>query len=148
MNEQVARHTKYFTIEFRDVDSRHRLRMSALVNYMQEISSEHANGMGIAFGSGPKTSYYWIVSRSTMQMTALPTWKDTIKIETAPVGVDGLFAVRYFWIYDENNIQIEAFNEEIGILPITECLTNKVQNIYIPTAKQSKYEEDSENNIE
>lgn len=101
------KHSKYFTIPFRDVDEKGAIKMSALVDYMQETSNEHAGLLGIDFLEPYEgKTYYWIVSRAKMHLETYPKWKDQIRIETYPCGTDRLFAVRRFDIYNETDEQI------------------------------------------
>lgn len=94
------KYSKYFTINFRDVDYTMKMRMNALVDYMQEIAGEHAEQLGLNF-FGPGQGIYWIVSRAKMHLDEYPMWNETIRIETYPAGIDKLFAVRRFDIYNE-----------------------------------------------
>ncbi|MGL4345903.1 MAG: acyl-[acyl-carrier-protein] thioesterase [Cellulosilyticaceae bacterium] len=101
------KHNKYFEIAFRDVDQKGYLKMSALVDHMQETSNEHAALLGIDFQEAYEGHpYYWIVSRAKMCLETYPKWKDKIRIETYPVGADRLFAVRRFNIYNEQDEQM------------------------------------------
>lgn len=101
----IEKYSKHFKISFRDVDYTKKLRMNALVDYMQEIAGEHANALGLNF-FGQETQVYWIVSRAKMHLDEYPRWDETIRIETYPAGIDKLFAVRRFDIYSEDNRQI------------------------------------------
>lgn len=104
------RHSKYFTIPFRDVDQKGLMKMSALVDYMQETSNEHAGLLGIDFLEPYQgKTYYWIVSRAKMHLETYPRWQEQIRIETYPCGADRLFAVRRFEIYN-------AADEQIGYI--------------------------------
>lgn len=101
------KHSKYFTIEFRDVDQNGFLKMNTLVDYMQETSNEHAALLGIDFLEPYEgKQYYWIVSRAKMELETYPKWKETIRIETYPVGVEKLFAVRRFNLFNEKDEQL------------------------------------------
>ncbi|MGL4738884.1 MAG: acyl-[acyl-carrier-protein] thioesterase [Cellulosilyticaceae bacterium] len=101
------KHSKYFTIPFRDVDQNGYMKMSALVDYMQETSNEHAGLLGIDFLEPYEgKTYYWIVSRAKMYLETYPKWQEEIRIETYPCGADRLFAVRRFDIYNAADEQI------------------------------------------
>lgn len=101
----IEKYTKSFNIGFRDVDRSMKLRMSSLVDYMQEIGGEHANQLGLNF-FGQEKEVYWIVSRAKMYLEKYPNWEETITIKTYPAGIDKLFAVRRFDIYTKQNEQI------------------------------------------
>lgn len=98
----MEKYSKTFKINFRDVDNTKKLRMNSLVDYMQEIAGEHANALGLNF-FGQEQEVYWIVARAKMCLEEYPMWDETIHIETYPAGVDKLFAVRRFDIYNQDN---------------------------------------------
>jgi acyl-ACP thioesterase len=98
----MNRYNKHFTIDFKDVDFRYDLKMSALVDYMQETSNTHAKELGVDF-SVEDLPYYWIVARAKMELYTYPKYRQSIRIETYPAGISRLFAVRKFTIYDEND---------------------------------------------
>lgn len=96
----IAKYKKSFKINFRDVDLNMKLRMSSLVDYMQEIAGEHAYELGLNF-FGQEQEVYWIVSRAKMHLEEYPNWEETITLTTYPAGIDKLFAVRRFDIYNQ-----------------------------------------------
>lgn len=101
----IEKYTKEFKISFRDVDLSMKLRMSSLVDYMQEIAGEHAYQLGLNF-FGQEQEVYWIVSRAKMHLDEYPNWEEMITIKTYPAGIDKLFAVRRFDIYNEAGKEI------------------------------------------
>lgn len=101
----IEKYTKSFKVNFRDVDLRMKLRMSSLVDYMQEIAGEHAYELGLNF-FGQEQEVYWIVSRAKMHLEEYPNWEEMITIKTYPAGIDKLFAVRRFDIYNEAGKEI------------------------------------------
>lgn len=102
----VSKYSKNFKINFRDTDFNYNLRMNALVDLMQEVSGEHALALGIDFTTDEDQKAYWIVSRAKMHLDTYPKWQDHIRIETYPVGLEGLFAVRRFDLFDAKDQQI------------------------------------------
>lgn len=98
----ISKHSKWFTIGFRDSDFNGNLKMNALVDYMQETSNEHASLIGLDFSEGDY-EVYWIVSRAKMHLETYPKYKERIRVETYPDGIDKLFAVRRFNIYNEQD---------------------------------------------
>lgn len=102
----ISKYSKTFKVNFRDVDFNYNLTMNALVDYMQEISGEHALELGIDFTLDEEQQMYWIVSRAKMHLERYPKWQEHIRIETYPVGVDKLFCVRRFDIFDEEDRQL------------------------------------------
>ena len=108
MNKR-QKHSKTFHIAFRDVDLQGNLRLSALVDFMQEISGEHARLLGFDYSGDDASNQdkiFWIVSRAKMHMEVYPKWLDTIRIETYPDGADKLFAIRRFDIFNTDDALI------------------------------------------
>lgn len=102
----VSKYSKKFKVNFRDTDFNYNLRMSALVDFMQEVSGEHALALGIDYTMDEDQKAYWIVSRAKMHLDTYPRWQEHMRIETYPVGLEGLFAVRRFDLFDEEDRQI------------------------------------------
>ena len=104
--KMVSKYSKDFKINFRDADFNYNLSMTSLVDFMQEVSGEHALQLGIDFTTDEEQKAYWIVSRAKMHLDEYPKWQDHIRIETYPVGLEGLFAVRRFDIFNAKDKQI------------------------------------------
>ncbi|MGL6174928.1 MAG: acyl-[acyl-carrier-protein] thioesterase, partial [Cellulosilyticaceae bacterium] len=117
----IEKYTKSFKVNFRDVDLRMKLRMSSLVDYMQEIAGEHAYELGLNF-FGQEQEVYWIVSRAKMHLEEYPNWEETITMKTYPAGIDKLFAVRRFDIYNEAGKEIGYI---IGNYILLDSVTNR-----------------------
>ena len=125
MSLAIPKYSKNFTITYRDVDMNGQLRMSSLVDYMQEISGEHARLLGMDYkgdDASNEDQVYWIVSRAKMTLETIPNWLETIRIETYPNGVDKLFAVRMFDIFDQEDKQI---GQIIGDYILMDCKTHR-----------------------
>lgn len=101
--EKMSKYNQEFQIYFRDVDIRGRLSFAALVDFMQETARNHALRLGINY-SGPNDQYYWIVVRTKMQWNKIPRLGECIRIETYIEGLDKLYSVRRFNIYDEEGM--------------------------------------------
>ncbi|MGL5677497.1 MAG: acyl-[acyl-carrier-protein] thioesterase [Cellulosilyticaceae bacterium] len=136
MARDIKKHSKTFKINYRDVDLEGNLRMSALVDYMQEVSGEHARLLGLDYsGDDNEDRIFWIVSRAKMHLETLPKWLETIRIETYPDGIDKLFAVRRFNIYNSDEEQIGYI---IGNYILLDCDTHRpvrIKNLKGPITK-------------
>lgn len=102
----IPKYSKTFKVNFRDVDFNYDLTMNALVDLMQEVSGEHALELGVDFTTDEDQQAYWIVSRAKMHLDRYPKWQEHIRIETYPIGVDKLFCMRRFDIFDAQDEQI------------------------------------------
>lgn len=102
----IEKYTKSFILQFSETDFSFALKLHALVNRMQEVSSLHAEELGMGYEALAEHQLGWIISRYKISMKRYPTWREKITIETWPSGLDKLFAMRSFRIYDEANEQI------------------------------------------
>lgn len=102
----IKKYSKTLPIQFSETNFKLKLKLFALVNKMQETSSLHAEALGMGYEALAAEDLGWIISRYKITMDQYPKWEENITIETWPSGIDRLFAMRRFRIYDENKIQI------------------------------------------
>lgn len=98
----MERYNHEFTIIFRDVDMLGNLTIHALIDFMQETSRNHAEILGINY-SALVDDYYWIILRTKVQLNIVPQIGQKIRIETFIEGLERLYSVRRFNIYDEDD---------------------------------------------
>ena len=94
--------SREFEISFRDVDITGHLTISTLVDFMQEIAREHAAELGLSYAA-LEDQYYWIVVRTKATLSVAPSIGEKIRLETYIAGLEKLFSVRRFDIYNEDN---------------------------------------------
>ncbi len=94
------------SIKSYEVDSTGTLKLYALMNHFQEIAGIHATELGWGYESLEKRKVFWVLSRIKIYVSRLPAWREGVTLETWPVGVDKLFAVRDFRMTDgdRNNL--------------------------------------------
>ncbi len=118
---RIEKYSKCYEITYRDVDLEGCLRMGALVDYMQEVSGEHASILGFDYsGAANDKKLFWVVSRAKMHLNRPIKQHEKLTIETYPNGMDGLFAMRQFNLYDEAKEQV---GEMIGAYLLLDCQT-------------------------
>lgn len=88
---------------YSEYDENNRIRLLALLNYLQNTSSYHS------FDSGLSVDYYkeikrsWLMNYWDIYIEALPEDSSYITIGTSPHDIKGLFAYRNFWIKDSQS---------------------------------------------
>jgi len=98
-----------FNIKSFDIDFNHNLKLSMLFSYMQNVAEEHAALLGVGYERLIKNDMHWILSRLKLDIKRMPKWKETIKCRTWAKGIDRLFALRDFLIFDsDDNIIISV----------------------------------------
>ncbi len=78
------------------------LKLKSLFNYAQDVAWHHANALNFGFDDLIEHDLIWVLSRIKLKLNRLPAWGEKLTIETWPKGVDRLFALRDFYLKDEN----------------------------------------------
>jgi medium-chain acyl-[acyl-carrier-protein] hydrolase len=89
-----------FKIRTYEVDFRNRIKLSAIFNYLQETASNNAEQLGFGYDDLIKDGLFWVLSRAKLNISKYLSVGEDIVIETWPKGIDKLFALRDFRIYD------------------------------------------------
>lgn len=75
-----------------------RLRLPALFDLFQETAGNHAAALGWGSDVLLARGQTWILSRLTLELAALPSWREEIAVETWPAGIHRLWALREFLV--------------------------------------------------
>ncbi len=103
-----AYHTQEITVHSYEIDFGSKLNIFSLFNYFQEIAWEHAGLLHFGLDDLSKKNLFWVLSRMRVEIVRFPVWTEKIKLVTYPRGIDGLFALRDYEVYDANNQRIIA----------------------------------------
>ena len=103
MNNYNNIRKEQFQIRSYEIDPSGKVTIQSICNYLQEIASNHAYELGVSVHTLFKQKLTWVLSRLHLQMKAYLKWSEKITIETWPSGVNGLFAIRDFHIFSEQN---------------------------------------------
>lgn len=90
-----------YTVSSYDVDSNRTARLTSIANFLQETAYRHAGELELGYHHLAEKNLAWILSRMRIRMVRYPKWDDLITVETWPHGIDKLFALRDFRIYDQ-----------------------------------------------
>ncbi len=93
--------TKEYLITSADVDFEGKIRMSALVNFMIQSAWHHAEHLGWGVNDLHANNMAWVLSGIKVELSSYPEWKEKITVETWPKGLNRLFYLRDFLIYNE-----------------------------------------------
>ena len=108
--KMIEKYSKTAPIQFSETNFELRLKLYSLINRMQETSSLHAEAIGMGYEVLEAHNLGWIISRYKINMTRYPSWEENITMETWPSGIDRLFAMRRFRIYDADKKQIGSIH--------------------------------------
>lgn len=82
----------------------------AMLQMMQESAWKHAEALRFGYSDLSRQSLLWVLSRLTADITRLPAWGESVRLETWPTGTRRLFAMREYCLYDENERELLRAN--------------------------------------
>lgn len=94
-----------FEISYQQVDKNQKLKINELINLIQEIAIIHATQLGLDY-TMQDIPYYWVIMRTKVVMEEYPKLKESIRIESCIEGLDKIYSVRRFNIYNEEEVCI------------------------------------------
>jgi len=89
---------KSYQIHVYETSPNARLSIHSLLNYLQDIASDHAEMLGFGRDDLMKQNSFWVLSRLYIEITHWPGWDEIIFLRTWPNGTDKLFALRNYEI--------------------------------------------------
>ncbi len=84
-----------------EADFRNRLRLTSVLNYMQEVAARNADQLGFGYHDFSGKGLYWVLSRTRILIDHYPEIGEEFVIETWPKGMHSIFANRDFRFYDQ-----------------------------------------------
>ena len=99
----LSKYSQEFTIALFDSDWHGNAKLTSICNYLQEIAGNHVDKIGQGMHDLSQNNHAWVLLRMRIKIIRPAKWKETIRIETFPTGIKGLFGARDFRILDTNN---------------------------------------------
>ncbi len=91
-----------FYVGFRDVDYKNNLKIKSALSYLEDIAGIHSNIAGFGLLDIPKIKKTWVLINWKLEFFRRPKYSENLKVKTWSNGVDKIYALRDFYIYDEN----------------------------------------------
>ncbi len=88
--------TERYSVRSYEVDTSARLTAVALCNYLQESAGLHARQLGVSVDQLLREGMTWFLWRLHLRIGELPSWGETVTIETWPAELGKPFAIRDF----------------------------------------------------
>ena len=85
-------------VRYSETDENGRMRLAALVNYLQDCSTFHSTDVGLSVEALEKKKRAWLLSYWDIHVDRLPKLCEQIVIGTSPHAFKGVMAHRNFWI--------------------------------------------------
>jgi len=86
-----------------EVDANGKAPLTSICRFMQETAYLHANHLEFGFDQLKTKNCFWVLFRLLIKMERYPAWREKVKIQTWPSGIDGLYAFRDFRFLDSEN---------------------------------------------
>ena len=89
-----------YSIHSYDIDKNQKTSIQSLCRFVLDSAGNHAHALGFSVPQMFKMNLTWVLSRFFITIDSYPEWQDTITIQTWPSGLERLFAMRDFIIFD------------------------------------------------
>ncbi|MBN1153626.1 acyl-ACP thioesterase [candidate division KSB1 bacterium] len=89
-----------------DVGYDGKIKLSFILNHMQEIAGEHAALLGVSIRNLHEKNLAWVLSRYHIIFNDHPKWGDEILIRTWPYAKEKHYSLREFEILDSTDDQL------------------------------------------
>lgn len=118
-----------YKIKSYEVDSKNRLQITQLFNFMQEAAGNHAYDLGCGYDDLIKDNYIWVLSKVKVNMTSYPSWGESFTVETWPKGAFRLYASRDFIFKDSSGSTIGVATSIWLLLDVKTMRPQRVENL-------------------
>lgn len=95
-----------YTIRAYEVDASNKARLSVLWDVLQDAASIHAEKLGFDFQTLQKIEVFWMLCRMRLDVIRYPEMGEKISVKTTPSGIDKVFAIRDYEVFDSSNVLI------------------------------------------
>ena len=117
-----------------DVDNHYDLKISSLFKYLQQVSTNHAEKIGLGKKDTVDKGMFWVITRMKVVIYKMPKMLDTIRVTTHPGNILMFVFPRFYEIYSEEGELLVAASSSWALLDND---THKV--IMKPNVDYSKY---------
>lgn len=90
-----------YSIDSYGIDYKSQLRFNLLTAIIQDAAWKHAEHLDYGYEQMSEQGLAWMLSRMLLKMKRIPEWTDTLRIETWPKGLERLFYLRDFNLFDQ-----------------------------------------------
>lgn len=101
-----------FTIHAYESDADGKATIAGLLNHTQEAAGNHAELLGLSVYQLLPKGLTWVLSRIILTMHRYPAYRERIRLETWPAGVDRFMALRDFELFDAQETLIASMRTQ------------------------------------
>ena len=102
-DQDVRLHERNYRVRSYEVDFQGQLQPVAILNYLQDMASEHAARLGFSVNELLRKDLTWVLQRSRTKIFRYPEIGESIRVQTWPSGRERLFALRDFEARDQDD---------------------------------------------
>ncbi|MGG7179226.1 acyl-[acyl-carrier-protein] thioesterase [Clostridium paraputrificum] len=90
--------SKEYEINYYDVDYKLKCKLSSIVNFLCDVGNYHAESLGETIESLVENNCAWVFYKYDIKIKEYPKYRDTITVETEPIGFKKFYAYRSYYI--------------------------------------------------
>jgi len=121
-----------FPVRLIEIDAHGTLSVGALCDYLQEAAGNHAGSLGLSVWDLRARNLTWVLSRMRLAIDRLPSVGERLEVRTWPTGVERLFALRDFEVYDGQGCRIAAAVSAWLVLDAAARRPVRIQSVFEP----------------
>ena len=123
-----------FFVGFRDVDFKNKLKIKSALSYLEDIGGIHSNIAGYGLLDIERNKKTWVLIDWKLEFIRRPNYSENLRVKTWSNGVEKIYALRDFYMYDENNEIVAKATSKWVLIDIENKtiskLTDEVMNAY------------------
>ena len=88
-------------INSNDVDDHYDLKISTIFKYLQQVSTNHSELLGIGMKTTADKGMFWVITRMHVKILKMPHMLETLTVTTHPGDLMMFVFPRYYEVYNE-----------------------------------------------
>lgn len=93
-----------YTVKTHEVDFNQEMKISEVMNLLQDLATQHADLLDFGYEHLLKKNQFWVLSRLRIEISRRPKWKQNLAFKTWTNGLDGIFPLRNWQLFDKGNL--------------------------------------------
>ena len=85
-----------------DVDDHYDLKISTIFKYLQQVSTNHSELLGIGMKTTLEHKMFWVITRMHVKIIKMPKMLETLTVTTHPGDLMMFVFPRYYEVYNES----------------------------------------------
>lgn len=98
-----------YQVKTHDVDMHQEMKIPEIMNLLQELATQHADLLNFGYDHLLKKNQFWVLSRLRLEMSHVPKWKHTLNCVTWTNGLDGIFPLRNWQLFDNAKLMLAGY---------------------------------------